>query len=169
MELKGLKTDEASQKRALGPLYKKLGKNEEKWPIVEKGNTVAIDMRLFSWKALGHDDELTPAARIISSELRKNEAFSIGLVACSGSGKTSGIFSLAHEHHLVYMDAGGYLSDATVGHVGRRPSIWNDDRYPKLIGLIQSELGLIVGSDEACRVKKLAKAIRLFKIEFLTR
>ena len=75
---------------------------------------------------------LQPSAAHIDEELRKGEAFSIGLIACSGSGKTSSIFSLGRKHFLIYMDPGAYESPFAIGHQGRRGSLETDSRFAEL-------------------------------------
>ena len=165
LEMKSLNTQEASQKKALGPLYKE----GEVWPVVETGDKVAIDMRLYSWSNLGYANELTPAAEIINNQLLRRYAFTMGLIACSGSGKTSSIFSLGNKHFVVFIDAGGYENINRTEMPIKYGSLHYDTRFGKLSRMIEDLMSKLTGKEERHRREKLEKAARFFSIEFLTR
>ena len=126
-------------------------------------------MRLYSWKKLGHEDEVTPAARDVSNELRTDRAFSTGFVACSGSGKTSGIFSLAHEHFVIYMEGSGYGTNALKEHDETHLPLYVDERFSKRINQAIVETAVVVNNEYSKKIKKFMIIKRLFQLEFLTR
>ena len=103
-----------AQAKALGGLYDPA----YEWPVVY--DTV-LDVRLLARKDMlgfdpSKDDPLRPAARKLSDAIASGQSGVVfGVIAVSGSGKTSCAFDLAREHWTIYVNASENNKYTTLG------------------------------------------------------